>query len=412
MRIIYSFFIFIYTIAIKTSSLFNEKATKWVKGRKNWKEYAALINPENDKLAWFHCASLGEFEQGRPVIEEFKQEFPTWKILITFFSPSGYEIRKNYEIADYIMYLPADTLSNAKYFVKTVKPDIAFFVKYEFWFNYINVLNKRETPIIYFSSIFRPSQHYFKYYGYWFRNQLKKINYFFVQNQESVKLLNSINIMNCSISGDTRFDRVMHATNNTKTFQELEKFSENKRILLCGSTWPQDEAVLEKIIPTLPDDVKIIIAPHNVDEDHINALTERFEKDIIKLSDFYTKDYNDYKILLIDGMGFLLHLYRYAYVAYIGGGFGKSIHNILEAATFGKPVIFGPAYHKFKEAHDLLSKKGAFTVKNSEELKEIITKLFNDYTLYNIAAENCSNYVKENCGATEVIMEKTREILG
>lgn len=411
MNVVYSFFIFIYIIAIKISSLFNEKAAKWIKGRKKWKEYAGLINPCNDKLAWFHCASLGEFEQGRTVIEAFKNEFPNWKILITFFSPSGYEIRKNYETADYIMYLPADTASNAKYFVDIIKPDIAFFVKYEFWFNYINNLYKKQIPVIYFSAIFRPSQHYFKFYGLWFRKQLKKINWLFVQNMESINLLNSIGIESCSISGDTRFDRVMHAANNIKTFDELEKFLDGKRILLCGSTWPPDEALLEKVVDNLPNDVNIVIAPHNVDDEHIDALMQRFEDKIIKLSEFYQKNYLDYKILLIDGMGFLLHLYRYAHVAYIGGGFGKSIHNILEAATFGKPVVFGPAYHKFKEAHDLISNKGAFAVNDKEELNIIITKLFNDNNFYNTASNNCSNYVSENCGATNIIMNKTREII-
>ena len=412
MRLLYNFLICIYLLLIKISSLFNEKSSKWLKGRKKWIEYAVKVNPDNKKLVWFHCASLGEFEQGRPVIEKFKQQFPEWKILISFFSPSGYEIRKNYEIADYIMYLPIDTPSNAKRFVEIIKPSLAFFVKYEFWFNYINQLNKNKIPVIYFSSIFRPSQYFFKCYGRWYRKQLKKIDWFFVQNRQSIELLNSIGINNCSISGDTRFDRVMQAVNTVKDFKELEKFSKNRLILLSGSTWPEDENLLAKVFDNLPENVAMIIAPHNVDDEHIKNIMKRFNNNIIKLSDFNNiKNYQDYKILLIDGMGFLLHLYRYAYVAYIGGGFGKSIHNILEAAAFGKPVIFGPNYHKFKEACDLIDLKGAFCVHNTDELQNILTNFFVDKYFYDKTSKICSEYVKNNCGATEIILKKSLSLL-
>jgi len=411
MRQLYSLFIYIYTLFIKLAGLFSLKARKWSVGREKWEQDAALVDKGNDSLAWFHCASLGEFEQGRPVIQDFKNRFPEWKILITFFSPSGYEVRKNFSGADYIMYLPPDTPYNAKRFLELIKPDVAFFVKYEFWFNYLDELYKSDIKIIYFSSIFRPGQHFFAWYGVWFRKQLRKITWFFVQNTASADLLSSVDIDNVYISGDTRFDRVIEASQQAKEFPLLKTFSEGRRLVLAGSTWPRDEKLLSSLLNDLPDDVYMVIAPHNVDDLHINDLMNRFEGTAVKFSELNEDNARMFKVLVIDGMGFLIHLYRYAFIAYIGGGFGKSIHNILEAATFGKPVIFGPKYSKFKEAHDLLANGGAFTVGNFAELKSIIERLCGDSDFYSAASTECSDYVGDNRGATRTIMSKTEELI-
>ena len=412
MKFFYNILIYLYVLIIRLSSFFNDKALKWIKGRENWVQKAKTISLDNNQLAWFHCSSLGEFEQARPVIKKFKNKFSGWKILITFFSPSGYEVRKDYQDADYVIYLPPDTIKNAKKFLSIIKPKIALFVKYDFWFNYINELYKSNIPIIYFSSIFRKNQYFFKWYGKWYKNQLKKITWFFVQNQESYSLLNSINIQNVTISGDTRFDRVIEAALQAKPFSEIEKFINKRKVLLCGSTWYADEKIIHNIFNELPNDIVLIIAPHNIDQQHINILLKMFENQVIKYSDI--KNFDDvtkYKVIVIDAMGFLLHIYKYSYVAYVGGGFGKSIHNILEPAVFGKPVIFGPAYHKFQEAHDLLEMGGAFCVKNSTELKQILIKLLDDHTFYNKASLICNHYVDNQKGATDLIISKIEDLI-
>jgi 3-deoxy-D-manno-octulosonic-acid transferase len=405
MSILYNFAIFIYSLLIKFSSLFNSKAKLWIQGGKNLLTRISQEIDINHNIIWFHAASLGEFEQGRPVMEAFRKKYPSYKILLTFFSPSGYEIRKNYEGADYIYYLPLDTRKNALRFVQHVNPKMAVFVKYEFWFNYIQVLQQKQIPIFIISAIFRKEQHFFKWYGGWFRKMLGKITFFFVQNDESFELLRSIRIEQVMKTGDTRFDRVLEIARNRKSFPLVETFSAGHKILLAGSSWPPDEELIQKL--PINKDLKIIIAPHEIHEEHIVSIENKFNH--VKTLRYSKADENNIlqtEVLIIDGMGFLSSLYQYCDIAYIGGGFGKAIHNILEAVTFGKPVIFGPMYHKFKEAVDLIQKGGAFTVSNENEFNEIFIRLATDSDFYQNASKICLKFVEENSGATAIIMSK------
>jgi 3-deoxy-D-manno-octulosonic-acid transferase len=408
MSVLYNLAIHAYYLLIRFASLFNSKARIWVKGRENQFDRMAEALKNKEEIAWFHAASLGEFEQGRPVMEAFRKEYPSIKILLTFFSPSGYEIRKNYEGADYIYYLPIDTRKNAARFIRLVNPMMVVFVKYEFWFNYIRILHQKQVPLFIISAIFRKEQHFFQWYGGWFRKMLNKFTFFFVQNDESLGLLKSIGIERVMKSGDTRFDRVKEIASNKKSFPLIEKFAAGYKVLLAGSSWPPDEAIIQK----LPEDKarKIIIAPHEIHEEHIAAIENRLGKEkTLRYSKADETSILTAEILIVDGMGFLSSLYQYCDVAYIGGGFGKAIHNILEAVTFGKPVIFGPTYHKFKEAVDLIELGGAFTVKNEQEFISIFGKLNNDREFYDRASAECKAYAEENCGATESILRKVAE---
>ena len=407
MSILYNIAISAYHLLIKIAALFNSKARLWVTGRKNLFEKLQLETEKNkNDIVWFHAASLGEFEQGRPVMEAFRKKYPEYKIMLTFFSPSGYEIRKNYDGADYIFYLPMDTRKNAERFLQLTKPRLAIFVKYEFWFNYIDILHKRQIPIFFISSIFRPEQHFFKWYGGWFRKMLKKITFFFVQNNQSFDLLNSMGIEQVVIGGDTRFDRVLDIAHNKKSFPLIEKFTTGYKILLAGSSWPPDEELIQKL-PTLQENIKIIIAPHEIHEEHIAAIENRFGKNqTLRFSKADERNILQAKFLIIDGMGFLSSLYQYCDIALIGGGFGKAIHNILEAVTFGKPVIFGPNFIKFREAVELIEKGGAFSVKNEKEFENILKTLLTDHEFYQHASGICINYVEQNSGATGLILDK------
>jgi len=406
MSFIYNFGIYLYLFAIRISSLFSNKARMWLNGRRKIFERLKAEVVTKDRIAWFHAASLGEFEQGRPVIEAFKEIHPEFKILLTFFSPSGYEIRKNYSGADFIYYLPIDTLQNAKKFIRIMNPKLAVFIKYEYWYNYLTELQKKQIPIYIVSAIFRPEQHFFKPYGSWFRNKLRKITCFFVQNKQSLELLQSIGIKNCLISGDTRFDRVFEIAKKAKDSPIVEKFVNNKKVLLGGSTWPPDENQIQALAEKNRGQLKIIIAPHEVGSERIESIKKTFSGfKTILISEADKEPVKEAEILIVDGIGYLSSLYQYCSVAFIGGGFGKGIHNILEAVTFGKPVIFGPNYKKFKEARDLVEKKGAFSVTNGNELQAVYEKLFSDLEFYNSDSKVCSEYVKSNTGATKKILD-------
>jgi len=395
---LYSIFIHIYHLLIRFASIFSEKARLWVRGRKKIFQIISKKNISEEKIAWFHCSSLGEFEQGRPVMEGFRKHFPQYKILLTFFSPSGYEVRKNFEGADYIFYLPLDTPANVSRFLDLTKPDIAFFIKYEFWFNYIQSLNKRGIPLFFISVNFRKTQHFFKWYGGWFRKQLKNITHFFVQNKESLALLHKIGIAQATVSGDTRFDRVYTITNNLKTFPLIQKFCEGSDVFITGSSWPPDEELLVTLINSQKTKYKFIIAPHLVDKPHIASLVDKIKGHVIKYSDADKDNIKYAQILVIDSIGILSHVYQYGKIAYIGGGFGSSIHNILEAATFGMPLIFGPKYNKFIEAIELIKAGGAFSICNEKEFMEKAGKI-------------AKEYVKDNIGATEKILEHIKAII-
>ncbi len=391
MEILYTISIQLYVIAIHIAALFNSKAKLWIKGRKNIFQKLTEAIKEDQDIVWFHCASLGEFEQGKPIIEGYKLKYPNHKILLTFFSPSGYEIRKNYDAVDWTFYLPSDTKKNAKKFITIVKPIKAIFIKYEFWFNYMVELNKKDIPLYSASSIFRREQSFFKYD--WFAKQLNNVSHFFVQDQNSKELLKNIGFSNCTIVGDTRFDSVITNTQNTINIPLIEEFSKNKTTIICGSTWPKDESLIVKYIKE-NSNYNYIIAPHELR--HISSLKN--QTNALLLSKANNTSINSSNVLIVDSIGILSNAYKYGNIAYIGGGFGSGIHNILEAATFGLPLIFGPNYRKFKEASELIELGGAKSISNYSELK--ITILY--YINFNKSI--AKNYIKRNTGATDIII--------
>lgn len=394
---------YLYLLAIMLASLFKKKARLWLEGRKKLFKKLRSSFAENEKVAWFHCASLGEFEQARELIESFKKKYPDHKVLLTFFSPSGYLARKNYDKADHVFYLPVDTKANARKFISLVNPKIVFFIKYEYWFNYLAELKRNNIPAFFVSAILRRDQHFFKSYGGWFRKQLKNISYFFVQNELSLHLLNSINISNAMVTGDTRFDRVYRIAQETKEFALIESFKNNDPLLLAGSTWPEDEEIVFQLQSTIPA-IKLIIAPHEVHETRVRKLHQKAGEGAILFSEANNNNLKNCKVLIIDSIGMLSHLYRYSDISYIGGGFGAGIHNILEAATFGMPVFFGPNYKKFKEASDLIDLGGAFPINTFNDLKEKITTFIENKSELTQAGNICRCYVAENKGATEKIL--------
>ena len=391
MSILYTISIYLYVIVIRVTALFNSKAKLWIKGRNAIFKKLAEATKEDQNIVWFHCASLGEFEQGKTIIEGYKIKYPTHKILLTFFSPSGYEIRKKYDVVDWVFYLPADTKKNAKQFISIVNPIKVIFIKYEFWFNYMAELNKKNIPFYSVSSIFRKEQSFFKYD--WAAKQLNNVSHFFVQDQNSKELLKNIGFSNCTVAGDTRFDSVISNTQNSISISLVEKFCENKTTIICGSTWPKDEALLVKYINKNPN-YNYIIAPHEMQ--HISALKN--QTNALLFSKANNTNISDINVLIIDSIGILSNVYKYGDLAYIGGGFGSGIHNILEAVTFGLPVVFGPNYQKFKEANELIELEGAISISNFKELTSAI-----DY--FNTFDKSIAiNYTQENSGATKKIL--------
>jgi 3-deoxy-D-manno-octulosonic-acid transferase len=411
MTLFYKTAIFLYSAIIRVFSIFNEKARLFVRGRKNWEEILSQKIDKQAKYVWFHCASLGEFEQGRPVIEELKEQFPQYKIILTFFSPSGYEIRKTYPLADAVAYLPMDTKRNAKAFLNIVNPEKVFFVKYEFWYFYISELKKRNIPLYIISAIFRENQHFFRNtpWGKWYRKMLNGVEHLFVQNEKSGELLKTIGISDFTVSGDTRFDRVAAIAKVSKQIPIVEKFRGNSQLIIAGSTWKPDEELLAEFINE-SNNIKFIIAAHEVSAANINRIHQLLKKPAISFSKVSETEIDKFQVLIIDSVGLLSSLYRYGDVAYIGGGFGVGIHNILEAATFGLPVIFGPNYKKFKEAVDLTFEGGAISISNFQELRQVLNNLINDKNELRKASKICSNYVEKNVGSTKVIINKVFNI--
>jgi 3-deoxy-D-manno-octulosonic-acid transferase len=408
MKTIYNLVILIFSGLIHVASHFNNKALLWIKGRKDWsKVLEGKINPE-DKTIWIHCASLGEFEQGRPVLESIKNKDPGKKIILTFFSPSGFEIRKNYPIADYICYLPADTPGNAARFIELVRPVYVMFVKYEFWNNYISTLYKNNIPLYLISGIFRPEQHFFRWYGGFFRKMLNKFTHIFVQDERSVELLLKIGIRNATVAGDTRFDRVIQIAGTAKDLPVIKKFSGEEKLFLAGSSWRQDEEIIAQYINNFPNTMKWIFAPHEIDRSNIERLEKLFRVRVVRYSEF-DDSFSDARVMIIDNLGMLSSAYRYAYIAAIGGGFGKGIHNILEPSCWSIPVLFGPNYGRFKEAVELMSYGGAMCFKDYDEFSTIINKWLSDSEKYKKAADTAGNYVKQMKGATQIIVETISE---
>jgi 3-deoxy-D-manno-octulosonic-acid transferase len=403
MNLFYNIAVYTAGFLLKIIAPFNDKIALFLQGRK---ETFHLINAKiskDDEVIWMHCASLGEFEQGRPLIEAIKNSFPNIKIVLTFFSPSGYEVRKNYAHADVITYLPLDTKHNASKFVEMVHPKMAIFVKYEFWPNILHSLKKRNIDTILVSGIFRANQIFFTFYGGWMRKSLEAFSHFFLQNESSKILLQKIGFDNVTVSGDTRFDRVFEITKQDNHLQFVEDFVQHKYTLVAGSTWPKDEELLVSYINNLASpDEKFILAPHTITQKTIQDLQQSIKKKTILFSD--KKKDNSAQVIIIDTIGILTKIYSYANVAYVGGGFGVGLHNILEPASFGVPLIIGPNYKKFQEAIELVDLKACKVVVNKEEIQTELTHLFQDKNYRLQQGKITKNYIEKNVGATKIIM--------
>ncbi len=414
MQLIYRLVTGFYFFGIRIASFFNQKAKAWIEGRKNWLSQLTTATKNWDGCTWFHCASLGEFEQGRPLIERLKKEHPKQKILLTFFSPSGYEVQKNYMLADYVQYLPADSPNNAKLFLNIIKPKLVIFVKYEWWYYFSKIINKRSIPFYNISCIFRNDQIFFKFYGALHREILSFYTHLFVQNGDSKKLLNHIKINHVSISGDTRFDRVLAHKNKLTILPVIENFKSGKPILIGGSTYQKEDTMLIELMqqPKFKADFKYIIVPHDIDLNYCKNL-----KNTIPLN---TKLYTELKeadslaevqVLIINTIGLLNTCYAYADYALIGGGFRKGIHNILEAAVFGLPVFFGPQYHKAKEAIELIDQQLAFSIHQANEIQQYIEEFETNPKVKQEHKLALAKYFNQKMGATEIIYRKIEMII-
>ena len=405
MHFIYNIITLFAAQLLKLVALFSPKMKLFVDGRKTVFQTLTDKIQTTDRTIWFHAASLGEYEQGLPVIEAIKQEFPNHKIVVTFFSPSGYEVRKNNAVADVTVYLPLDSISNAKQFIKLVHPEMAFFIKYEYWPNYLNELKNQNIKTYLISGILRKNQAFFKWYGGFYRNALKTFDYFFVQNESSKKLLQSIGFNNVKVSGDTRFDRVVSILERDNALDFIEQFKDNITTIVIGSSWPKDESLLVNYINQSSDDVKFIIAPHNIKQEQIANLKNQIQKKTILFSEKDNVDLSNSEVFLIDTIGILTKIYSYADIAYVGGGFGNpGVHNILEPATFGVPVVIGSNYSHFAEATALVNMEGCISIQNQNQLNEAFDLLLQNEDERLEKGHVCSTFVQMNKGATQTIM--------
>lgn len=409
MRLLYTFGVRFYSALIHIAAFFgNKKAKLWRDGRKGqWYELAKQ-DPDTQWI-WVHVSSLGEFEQGLPIIEAVKNNFPQYKLLLTFFSPSGYEVKKDYPLADLVAYMPIDTMTNAHRLIRHFNFKAAIFVKYEFWFNYIHELKDKHVPLFYISATLRKNQYFFKFWGRWFRNHFYNVEHFFTQNEETAELLRKMGINNLTVAGDTRFDRVYEIAHQAQRFPDIEEYIGNRKCIIAGSSWPSDERLLYSFIETMPNDYCFIMVPHDISESHVKQI-ESHLNDYQLYTDFDPKKQN--KTLVINKIGILSKIYRYARFAYIGAGFYDGIHNIQEAIVYDVPVIFGPKYHSFEEAVDLVELKGAFVINNQAELENMFYKFINDEAFYEKASKICHDYVAQKIGATAKTMKVLKEFLG
>lgn len=407
MRGLYTIGIWFYGLGIRIASLFNEKAKQWVRGRKCI--FAELEKAFDGKTypIWVHCASLGEYEQAKPLIEKIKQEQPRIRILTTFFSPSGYVQAVKKPLADYNFYLPLDLPCNARKFIDIVQPKAAIFVKYEFWFNYMRQLSQKSIPFYYISAIFRENQHFFKSSGRWFAEQLRQATHFFVQTEKSKKLLESIDIKQVTVCGDTRFDRVKAIAEKVEPFPFMETFCQNKKIIIAGSSWGPDEHLLAQLLQHFPD-YKLVVAPHEISRTPEVKETFAASKTALYTS-MNEEELADTQVLIIDTIGILSRLYQYSTVSYIGGAFKTGLHNILEAAVYGKPLFFGPHYDHFNEAVNLVALKGAFSVNSTAEMQAIMEKFEQNPDYYAQTCEICQQFVADNSGAADTIYKQIEE---
>ena len=402
---IYNLAMYILELGIKLAALFSDKPAKMVKGHREVFDLLKSKIDRNARYIWFHAASLGEFEQGRPLIERIRKEYPQYKILQTFFSPSGYEVRKNYDGADIVCYLPIDTPSNVKKFVDLVNPCMVFFVKYEFWQNYLNTLYKKGIPVYSVSSIFRPGQIFFRWYGKSYQRVLKTFAHLFVQNEESKTLLAGIGVNHTTVVGDTRFDRVLDICAAAKQLPLVQKFKGDALTFVAGSSWGPDEDIFIPYFNAHPE-MKLVIAPHVVSDGHLKEIESKLQRSCIRYTQATEGNVGQADCLIIDCYGLLSSIYRYGEISYIGGGFGVGIHNVLEAAVYGIPVIFGPNNKKFREAQHLLANKGGFEIHGSEDFEQLMNKFLNDEAYLGLSGKAAGDYVKGNAGAMELIMNQ------
>jgi 3-deoxy-D-manno-octulosonic-acid transferase len=405
MLFLYNLFVYFSEFILKIIALFSPKIKLFVNGRKDvFKILASAINPK-DKTLWFHAASLGEYEQGLPVMEKIKLQFPNHKIILTFFSPSGYEVRKNNTVADVTVYLPIDTIANAKEFLKLVHPELVFFIKYEYWPNYLNELKKANVKTYLISGIFRENHAFFKWYGGFYRNALKTFDYFFVQNESSKKLLQSIGYNNVKVSGDTRFDRVVSILERDNSLGFIEQFKDNTTTIVIGSSWPKDEAIVVNFINQTNENVKFIIAPHNIRSEQIQELKNSIIKKTVLFSEKENENLADFEVFIIDTIGILTKIYSYADIAYVGGGFGNpGVHNILEPATFGIPIVVGPNYSHFAEATALVNMEGCISITTQNDLNDTFNNLITNEDIRHEKGHICETFVQMNIGATDVVL--------
>lgn len=405
MLFFYNLLVHLLAALLPLTALFSSKLKLFVQGRKSvWDTLTSKLQA-SDKTIWFHAASLGEYEQGLPVIEALKVNYPQHKIVLTFFSPSGYEVRKNNTIADVTVYLPLDTQSNAQRFIETIQPELVFFIKYEYWPNYLHILKKKAIPTYLISGIFRPNQAFFKFYGGFYRQALQTFDHFFVQNESSKKLLQSIGYSQCTVSGDTRFDRVVGILERDNQLDFIANFKNRQITLVAGSTWPKDEELLVYFINQAPSDLKFIIAPHNIKAEQIASLQQRLQKPTVLFSEKEGKDLAPFNVFIIDTIGILTKIYSYADIAYVGGGFGHpGVHNVLEPATFGTPIVIGPNYSHFAEATALVGLGGCTSIQNANELKETLDCWIQNEDERYEKGHICSTFVQMNGGATQTII--------
>ena len=411
MNFIYNLIVHITWFHLKIVALFHPKIKLFVQGRSQ--TFSILKNKiqKENKVIWIHAASLGEFEQGLPVIEKLKATYPNYKILITFFSPSGYEVKKNTDVADAVVYLPLDTRKNAKRFIETVNPVLAIFVKYEIWPNYLEELKAKQVPILLISAIFRKEQVFFKWYGGIMRKGLQAFTHFFVQDENSVTLLKSIKLNNVTLSGDTRFDRVAEILERNNKLSFMELFQGNETCFVAGSTWPEDEEIIVKFINETQKHLKFVLAPHNIKTEHIQSLKKSISKKVVLYTEIEHNDISSYEVLIINTIGLLTKIYSYADIAYVGGAFATGLHNTLEPAVFGIPIIIGPEFKGFNEAEKLVDKNGILVTRDFDEFTTTLDNLLdNPEYLKNTGVIN-ANYVKENKGASVQIMKQIRRLL-
>ena len=411
LRFIYNILTHLSWLVLKGIALFQPKMRLFVSGRKNtFDQLRSSITP-NSKCIWMHVASLGEFEQGLPILEQLRQQYPNHKLVLSFFSPSGYEVKKNTSAADVVVYLPMDTRSNASQFVDLMNPAMAIFIKYEIWPNYLHQLRQRKIPTLLVSAIFSKRQVFFKPYGGFMRNSLHSFSHFFVQDDTSKTLLQSIGFANSTVSGDTRFDRVYEILNRDSHLDFMEQFKGNQPCLVAGSTWPEDEKILVDYINSSDKGVKFVLAPHKIKPDHIEQLLESISKKTICYSNIDNQNLMDFDVLIVDTIGLLTKIYSYAQIAYVGGGFATGLHNTLEPAVYGIPVVIGPNYEGFKEAEDLVDLKGVLPVSSSSELKTTLDRFLENPDVLENTGKINSTYITQNVGATPLIMEHIDQIL-